>query len=328
MTSDQAALANHSRSSLYEALDMQEEKQKESESIHISSVVVGLAYTGIWNAGLVAAALQPENNLMSAAIGAPGLLLTGCLVRDWCKTRRDAKEPEPIGKAVTTAARHMGETWSKLSLAALGAAAIASTMFAAHVASPDYDYAQLKSSTSLTRLAEPGVSNKILESFNMQGIANNINSRGSTTPLASAETTIKDLSSSTRGIALERTEILKQASIDYLRAALANKDGPAYKSVFQKSESQTIANSPYLKEILPDSVKTEFATEALANISAIQVRSMGKRKVSGELKNSYTYSLIQLCRYANNPETKEAVNQNWLAMGLVAIPASCLDTSC
>ena len=64
MTSDQAALANHSRSSLYETLDMQEEKQKESESIHISSVVVGLAYTGIWNAGLVAAALQPENNLV------------------------------------------------------------------------------------------------------------------------------------------------------------------------------------------------------------------------------------------------------------------------
>ena len=90
-----------------------------------------------------------------------------CPIRDWCKTRRDAKEPEPIGKAVTTAARHMGKTWSKLSLAALGAAAIASTMVAAHVASPDYDYAQLKSSTSLTRLAEPGVSNKILESFSI-----------------------------------------------------------------------------------------------------------------------------------------------------------------
>lgn len=270
-------------------------RQSVMETSRLASLVSNLSFTGLLGTGLLASAIQPENSIVLPALGAALLIPTAKAIQNWCRERRRPENPEPIGAVLKTAARRM--SWDRPFLTVIGVAAIATTMLAVHVASPDYNYGYLKDSTSITRLAEKGANNKLFNKDN---------------PLESAAQTIKSLSSSNRTGAQEKAETLKKASLDYLRASLANKNSAEYKKIFSVEESATIGGTPYLKDALPSSVTAQYTAQALFTV-ANAARTTSK-EVSRDMKGYYVYSLIQLCRYANNPETKQVVNQSWKAM--------------
>lgn len=272
------------------------QQQSLHETHKLAAIVTNISFTGLLGAGLVASAIQPENSFAIAALGAVLLIPTGNAVRKWCRQRRVPENPEPLGDVLKTTVNRIKD-WGWISLAAIGAAAIATTMLAAHVAKPDYDYAYLKNSTSSTRLADPGASNK---KFNKDNLLQN------------AAWTLTGLSEATRGNAAEKGDALKQSMIDYLRATVAKEGTPAYKNLFSAKEAETIGAAPYLRELLPASVTSQYITQAFATVKNVPLTAKGK-EISGEAKTEYVQALTQLCKYANNPETKEAVNQSWLA---------------
>lgn len=274
------------------------ERQSILETASIVQIATNFSFTGILGVGLVLSALHPENNPIWGMIGAPLLLPVAASIRAWCKVRKIPEDPEPIGTVLSNAMSGI-KKWNKLALATIGAAAIASTLLAAQVASPDYNYAKLKSSTSVTRLADPGVSNKFLSA---------------SAPLDFAATTIDDLEASNRSSAPERAKQLKAASVDYLKDVQSKKDSPEYKNLFTISTSNMIISKPYLAFVMTEDTKNAYIEQAFTSLREIPVTEK-KPMVSSEAVERYRDAFFKFCRLAkDNLKAKEAVHTAELAM--------------
>lgn len=275
-------------------------RQSVMETSRLAAIVKRLSFTGLLGAGLIASGFQPEQSIGVVALGAVLLIPTALAIQSWCAQRRIPKKPEPLVDVLKTAVRRIPKRLD-FSLTIVGVTAIACTMLAVNMAEPDYDYPYLQNSTSMTRLGDSNASNKSFD--------------GRIPPLSSAAITIESLESATRFDNKERVKALKKASADYLRTTIQKQGSPEYKRLFVTYEEEIVRKTPYLREILPRSMKDQYTMQAIANIEYAARKT--SRDVSIEEKRQYIHSLRQVCAFgdpARSAEIQKKIDDSWKIM--------------